>query len=418
MLLAVAILATLALVNYLVGGKRFLYPPVVFCSIWAIDLTLLWLAGDFFFPVSVKTLAILVCGCTAFSLGGYLAGLLPLRLKPHTVAPSFNKSISWLLFAVALSGPFIYRWISSIATEGSNFLMSAYMAMVSVYEEGEQSIILGNMLTLASIVAMLAVYERVGHGKRAFFACLLAGILLTLTGGRGAFVTMVLSLIAIEWIRSGKLKAKLIVPVFAVLLIFVSALAILIGKGDASQDKSIADNATPVFQGLVTYAAGGIPAFSQVVEHPNIIAHNWQADRPILLMLEHLGFHPDIKPLHAQFLYVGPNALPQNVYTMYFAYIDFGWPLAMCFVCFFGFALTRIYRHALAGRKIATLLYGFFFAAMLLSSFSDSLFFMGLNFYSKLFLVSWCVYCLPVRYAQFRAFIHNSVEADLKPLSP
>lgn len=418
MLFAIVIISVLALANYLYfGEKLLLYPPVVFCAVWAAYLFLLLVSGEFFFPVSSKTLAIFVGGCICFSLGGAVAQLLPQQTSAERIAPHFNKSINVLVFVVLLGAPFVYSWISSMAGAfaGSNFFMSAYMATTQAYEEGGQPIVIGNTIFLAAIVAMLAMYERVGHGKRALSAFLLALLLLALTGGRGMLVILMFGVIAIEWMRSGRLNAKIIVPTVALLLILVSALAVLVHKGDATENQSVGENLKPITQGLVMYAAGGIPAFSQVVERPNIIPHNWQIERPVLLILNHCGFHIDAGPLRSEFLTIGPDQLMTNVYTMYFAYMDYGWALAMLFTALSGFGITRIYRRARSGRRIATLMYGYFFAAMLLSSFSDFFFMMGLNFFSKLFIVSWCVYSLPVWYARFRIFVRRSIASDLAP---
>ena len=46
------------------------------------------------------------------------------------------------------------------------------------------------------------------------------------------------------------------------LLLFVSLLAIVIGKGEATPAAGIAGNIVPVARSLVVYAAGGIPAFA------------------------------------------------------------------------------------------------------------------------------------------------------------
>jgi len=414
LLLTVLILSLLAVVNYRIGNRKLLYPPVVFCSIWAADLVLVLLAGEFFYAISAKTLAILTLGCLCFSFGSLIACLLPLA-NPHETRNlnASNRIINCLLFLMFCSLPLVYHWISSIAESfsASNFFLSAYRALNAAYEYGEQSIIVGNLITLAPTVAMICICERVEHGKRALFSYFLAFGITAMTGGRGAMVTMILGLISIEWMRTRKLSLKIIAPALTALLIGVCALAILVHKGEATEEMSISENIKPVAEGLVTYAAGGIPAFSQVVEQPAVIAHNWQIYNPALLILNHLGAHFDVPGTHAEFLAIGPNGSTTNVYTIYFAYIDFGWPVVMLFICGIGFVVGIVYMHALSGHKIATVLYSYLFTSMLLSPFAD-FFFMGLNYSSKLIAVSWIVYALPVRWLHFRALCSRSIVSN------
>lgn len=420
LLLTILILSLLTAVNYRIGSKELLYPPVVFCATWTAALILVLMAGNFFYSVSEKTLSILIFGCICFSLGSFVACFLRQRqrLEIYNLDAS-NKIINCLLFFMLCSLPLVYAWISSIAESfsASNFFLSAYRALNAAYEYGEQSIIIGNLITLAPTVAMICVCERIKHGKRALFAYVLAFGITAMTGGRGAMVTMILGLISIEWMRTRKLSLKIIVPALAVLLIGVGALAILVHKGDATEEASISENIKPVAEGLVTYAAGGIPAFSQVVEQPAIIAHNWQIYNPVLLILNHLGAHFEVPGTHAEFLTIGPNNSTTNVYTIYFAYIDFGWPVAMLFICGIGFAVGLVYRYALSDRKIAIILYSYLFTSMLLSPFAD-FFFMGLNYSSKLIAVSWIVYALPVRWLRFCSLCSGSIASKslAKPL--
>jgi oligosaccharide repeat unit polymerase len=183
-------------------------------------------------------------------------------------------------------------------------------------------------------------------------------------------------------------------------------------NGDTRADASVGDNLVPVVHAFVDYAAGGLSAFSQVVEHPNVISHNWQIYNPALLILNHLGAHFEVPGANAEFISIGPEGLTTNVYTIYFAYIDFGWFVAMLFLCGIGFVVSWVYLRAMAGSKILTVLYTYFFAAIVLSTFSDY-FFMGLNFSAKLVAVSWIVYGLPFRWSQFRELCARGAGVDV-----
>jgi|GEM_PF-1590095 len=419
LLLATFILALMAAVNYQIGTKRILYPPVVFCLVWAIDLSLIAASGDFFYPVSPKTLSILASGCLCFSVGSYIALALNVRKRDERFdPPASNKIANWLVVLMLCSVPLVYRWVSSIAQafSGPNFFMSAYMAVNAAYEEGDQSIVMGNLITFAPTIGLICFYERDKHKKRALFALILALGITAMTGGRAAMVTIVLGVIALDWIRTYKFNLKLIVPAMGILFIGVCALAILVHKGDATEEAPISENVKPVLQGLITYAAGGIPAFSQVVEQPSIIPHNWQIYYPAARFLNHFGARFDVPSAHAEFVTIGPENLQTNIYTLYFAYIDFGWAIAMLFLGLIGFIVARVYMCALAGGNIAAILYSYLFASMILSPFAD-FFFMGVNYIFKLLIIAWIVYALPRRWAQFKDLCVNSIQKGLREKS-
>jgi oligosaccharide repeat unit polymerase len=386
--------------------------------VWTFVLALVSVSGDFFYKVSAATLAILVCGCAAFSIGSAIAQYV---WQPQS-APSYdlrvsNRTITWTLFAVACGAPFAYKWILGAASElaGSNFFLQAYSVMNRTLEEDELPRIVGNVISFASITALLCFRERVDHAKRALFALILALSLLAMTGGRSGIVIMILAVVAIDWLRAGRPSFKMIGGLCAVLLILVTALAIFVRKGEASENASLSENVTPVVQGLALYAAGGVPAFSQVVESPNIIPHNWHTYTPLLRTLNQFGLRTEIPPQSSEFLSIGPSGLTGNVYTAYFAYkSDFGLVGALLLLVFLGFATTRVYQHALIGGRIATIAYGYLFAAMILSPFSDY-FFMTLSSSLRLVAFSWIVYSLPIRWREFWVLCpHPDLELECK----
>jgi oligosaccharide repeat unit polymerase len=401
LLLSILSLSLLSLANYVIA-RRILYPPVIFCAAWAADLALVWLSGSFFYPVSDKTLVVFQIGCWSFSVGAALALFLPRTFKtPRYDFQASNRIINLLLLTVILSLPFIYRWLASIAAGyHSNLLIGAYLAMSEGIGKLKDATLYGNLMMLSSLVPLLCICERENRGKRALLAFFVACLIQVISGVRSAFVAMTLTMIGIDWMRTGKLKTKLVLPVAAFLLVFVSFLAVVLGKFDASRDVSVGENVLPVVRGLVAYAAGPIPAFSQVVEHPNIVPHDLQPTYYFGPWINRLGGHVEAQP-NAQFITIGPDNLLQNVYTMYFVYIDYRYVRMMAFLAAFGFVVTLIYRRACAGHRIALLLYGYFFAGMLLSPYSDY-FLMGLPFSIKLFTVGWVVFSLPVMWRRVR----------------
>ena len=400
-LLATTVLTLMAVVNYLVGDRRLLFPPVVFCTVWAADLLLVWLAGDFFFPLSDKTLEIFCCGGLFFSLGSALSFVYPRQrsTKPSSVPSSLLINV--LLAGLLISLPYAYNWVMTLTSglTAPTLLMAARIAMLDADAAGDSSILFGGVITLSLIVAMIAFAEN-GKGKvRSIIAIALAIALNLLTGGRSGAVILILALICIDWLKNGRMRWK---PLLALSIMFVlvfGAMAILIQKGEAQADAPLLENIRPVVEGFVLYAGGGAVGFDQVVRQPNIIPHNWQISKFFLETANKIGFRYEPPSQHSEFLNVGPH-VSGNVYTMYFAYIDLGYVGMVLTIALLGLVVTLVYQSALSGSKISVIMYAVFFSALILSPFSEN-FFMGLNFSIKIYAVSWLVYNFPARREQF-----------------
>src|SRR5713226_2146570 len=117
LLVTILIFGLLAFLNYRIGGKALLYPPVVFCGVWGLDLLLLWACGDYFYRLMPETLLIFVIGAAMFTLGSYAGSLYPLRADspPPPVHDSVNRVITVLVWTVIIAAPFYFRWIFGLA---------------------------------------------------------------------------------------------------------------------------------------------------------------------------------------------------------------------------------------------------------------------------------------------------------------
>jgi len=396
-LVAIAILSLMGFANYWLG-RQFLYPPAVFCTVWAAELVLVRLAGNFFYPMTDETLAIFCLGAFAVSIGGGIALLIPIgAVNEQPMGKYSDRILNLLLLVVVCSAPFVVMWIADLASnfESPTFLISASRAILEADESKDPSwTLFGNFTTLAQMVAIVAYLQR-GEGKTRAFLAIATALLLTIAGaGRSGIVMLMLSFVCLSSIRTRGIPWKFLIGMFLLLVILAGAMAIAIEKGEARSDAPLAENLVPVFEGFVLYAAGGLVAFDRVVRQPNVVPHNWQITTPVLLVANKLGAHFDVPSLRNEFVDVGPQDLVQNVYTMYFAYFDLGSAGMMLAIAFVGFVVTIFYRLAIAGSKLSMIMYSYFFGALLLSPYSD-LFFMGLNFSAKLFIVAWVVYRLP-----------------------
>jgi hypothetical protein len=414
LLLATLIMLILAALNFRLG-RRLFYPPVVFCLVWAFDLVLIALAGDFFFPLSEKTLAIITFACLAFSMGSALAFFMPSRQTrvPYILKAS-NKILNWLLVATVIGLPIFYHWVVELTGgTGITDVVAVRAAMVALGNGGEiESSLYENIATFTLAIATVACLE---DGRKRKVLALLVGVFITLlSGSRYAIATLMLSAFFLDWLRQGKLRWRLIIPGVAAFVIFFGIMAVYLGHGETSTKESLADNTVPVIQLVGLYASGPLVAYDRVVREPGIIPHSWQVDRALLLALNKFGFHFKVPTIFAEYVAVGKSDIEQNAYTMYFAYYDWGIGGTLLLTAMVGFSSTWLFRRSLVGHRIAAVLCAYFIAECILGVFNEN-FFLGLNYIVKLAAVLWVVYSLPVMWRKFLRFCSEVVASSPPP---
>src|SRR5262249_23039231 len=154
-LLVILILCLLANLNYRLGGRSFLYPPVIFCVIWAVNLLQIWILGDFFYPLSTPTLFVVVVCAFTLSAGSWLA-LIPAQAPAgERLRADSNRLLNLLFWTVILSVPFYVRWMVGLVREygSSTFLGSARGATTEEANQGLAYSFFFNLVTLSLIVA-------------------------------------------------------------------------------------------------------------------------------------------------------------------------------------------------------------------------------------------------------------------------
>ena len=417
-MLIAAILALLLLtvLNYRIGSKAALYPPVVFCFVWAADLALIWVCGDFFYPLSPPTLAIFVCGCFFFSLGSWLALLWPMKMPrvPSELSNTANRILTMAVIAIVLAIPLALRWLMSIsADKGTNFFGAVY-SVLSVEENQTDfaaSVFL-NLSTFSNIIALIAFYERSRSKWRAVTAVFAALCLNVMGGGRTGFTTLILALMGIDWLKNRRIRWKLIIALALLLVLLSSTIVYFVQKGGVRTEASFQENLGPIIQTFASYGAGGVVAFDRVIRQPNIVEHNWQVDRVLLQTLDKFGTHFRVPPITADFVTIGPHQQMQNVYTLYFAYLDLGYPGMMLTLLIVAFCLTLLYRRAIGGGRMAVLFYGFFFGGLMLSIYFEPFFFPW-NFLFKYWVFAALIYQLPVAWARLNKALARAVAREV-----
>ena len=412
LLLTILVLCLLTAINYQFGGRAVLHPAVVFSAVWAIALSLLAASGDMFYPMLPETLAIFLFGAFAFSAGCWIA-MLPVA-SPYLPSPvlrsSSNRIIWGLLVVVAIGAPFYYRWLSGlIAGSGKEgpFLMLVRMSTVELMGKSSAFTIFGTLADLSRIVAMMAFWESERHPKRSVFAIVIALFMSGVTGQKSGPFLLVVALICIDWLKRRRVRWKLIGVMFLIMLATATAVEFYVHVGGGS----FSDNIGAVFRLFVLYGSGGLVGFDQVIRQPHIVPQFNPVHVIWLRIIRKFGANVDI-PEVADFISIGPNSLQDNVYTMYWSYLDIGYAGMMAVTAATGFIVTFVYRRALGKGPLWVFLYASLLYAVAFSIFTE-FFVSTIYFLFKVCAVSWLVYSLPVKWAQFRRFTEESVEADL-----
>jgi len=414
--LTILILTLLAWVNYRAMGKTLFSPAVVFCVVWASALLLAKEVGDFFYPFSPQTLFLFMCGAVAFSLGSWAAACFPAQTRraDPPLSKTSSRVLTLLVLVIAAATPLCYLWLREFTSgEGPNYLSAVYTVLsVESNQLDKRVSIFLNLSSFSNIVAMIAFYERKQNSKRSVIAIVFSLALNILGGGRTGFTSLILALIGIDAIQNRRLRWKPLLAAFLAFFILSGVFVIYVQKGEARADASLQQNAVPILQMFVAYASGGLVAFDRVVREPGIVKHNWHINRFFLLTLNRFGAHSEVPELKADFVAIGPHLLQINVYTFYFAYMDFGYFGMMLIVLVLGFIITLCYMKAISGSRIAVLMYGLFFGGVVLSIYFEP-FFMPIISLLKPFVVFWLLFRFPAMWVKFSQLAKRSVDAQL-----
>jgi oligosaccharide repeat unit polymerase len=377
---------------------------------------MVWMAGDFFYPLSNKTLATFLFGGVALSAGS----MLPLlwsspatAICDRKLSPGSNRLLNISFVIVVCALPFTLLWLRSVTAQSStNFLVAAYIRL------GEDSVkeqlgykFFANIVNLAAFVSMIAFFENQGARWRSRLAVSVALVLYILTGGRIGFTTFLLTLIWLDWFRGRQIRWKMLFATASVCLVLLSAVAVVIGKGGAKSEQSVGQNLKPVAEGLLAYSAGGMVSFDRVVREPGIVPSAWPFYIFFSRTAKRMGADIEL-PGPADYITVGPASLQLNVYSIYWSYIDIGYGGMIAAMFMLGLLASLIYKGALNGGPICRYIYGGVFAGLLLSVYSE---FLVIPLYQVLKEIAmvWAIYSFPSAWRHVSAVARTSVTAAI-----
>jgi hypothetical protein len=378
------------------------YPPVLFCGVWGVALVWLWLSGDRYLPLSDTTMVIYVAGALSFTVGGAVGWL---GGRPEQAGPIYEpQAADWLIpamtAAVLLVSPLYVARVAAVVGTVSPVEFLFYLRVRTLDSGLDEGIgIVGNAVPLAMMCAMTSVALPpqwwFGRACRVLLV-LLAILLAVLTGGRGAPLTLILSLWAISAVRAQFIPVRTAVLGLAGVMVVFAVMGVFVRKGTARPDMPLSSNILAVGENLQDYVLGGIVAFDLIVDDPRRIPDNGGYLRTLRATANHFGGRYDVPSQHLQFVSIG-DGRDTNVFTVYHAYYpDEGLVGSLALILLFGVAASVVHRYATRGGLAPTLFHGVFAASVLLTTFNEP-FYTNINFLLKLAVFSVVVSAIVAR---------------------
>jgi oligosaccharide repeat unit polymerase len=388
-------------------GRSLLFPPACLSVVWTLTLLAIWFSGDLYYPLTTKADEIVLAGVLAFSLGGLCAVVAPLfnGRSLSTVSPLRRIQIDrWLtaagLFFLLNIPPFYlyFKQLSATIAPRESLWRQIRIAANKANISGQTNIpVEAFILPFLTIVALIAVYEYADTGKRilrTLLLVLLAGGYQLLNGARSEVLLLLVSSVVLLWLRRGAAPKKLLATMALVFLLVFAAGQISMGKYGAAAEASLADNLPPVAEGFGTYWLGGIIAFDQNRQNPEL-RYGWDLGKFAKRILNRFGAHYSERDRNLEYTKISPTQIT-NVYTAFLPYyMDHGgMPGAAGLMFLMGFLSTYVYRSAIHGSCWAVFTLGAFVYATIMTVFSEE-YFAQVMFWVKAGGVSTLVYFTP-----------------------
>ncbi len=388
-------------------GRSVLFPPASLAVVWTITLLGIWLCGDLYFPLTPKAEEIVLVGVLTFSLGGLCAVTVPAR-EGHTLsAVTARRRMQidrWLSFAgvlFVLNIPLFYLYfkeLSATVSPRESGWRQARIAINKANISGHTTLPLESfLLPFLSIVALIAVYEYADTGRhtvRTLLLLLLAGSFQLLNGARSEVLLLLVSSIVILWLRRGGAPTRLLATMALLFLLVFSVGQISMNKYGASSAASLTENLPHVAEGLTTYWLGGIIAFDQNRQNPEL-RYGWDLGKFAKRIANRMGAHYSEHDRNLEYTKISPRQIT-NVYTAFLPYyMDHGGMRGVIVLMFLvGFLSAYVYRCALRGNCWAVFTVGAFVYATVMTIFSEE-YFAQIMFWIKAGVLSTLVYFAP-----------------------
>jgi oligosaccharide repeat unit polymerase len=404
--LTVGLLALWSLVMYRYG-RSVLFPPAALAIVWTMTLFAIWVCGDTYFPLTITANTIVLAGVFAFSLGGICAVVVPVWSLGPLAAVGAKRRMQvdrWLtatgIFAV-LNVPFSYLYFKQLSgtiapreSQWRQIRIASSKANIS----GQTALPIESLiLPFLSIAALIAVYEYADRGRRGLRTLLLvsiAGGYQLLNGARSEVLLLFLSSVVILWLKRGAAPVRLLAIIGLTFLLVFSVGQISMGKYGADAGASLSENLPHVAAGFGTYWLGGIIAFDQNRQNPEL-KYGWDLGKFAKRTLNRFGATYSERDRNLEYTKISPTQIT-NVYTVFLPYyMDHGgMPGVIGLMFLVGFLSAYVYRCAIHGNCWAVFTLGAFVYATVMTIFSEE-YFAQIMFWIKAVGVSTLVYFAP-----------------------
>lgn len=397
MTIAVGIMLGLLAAAHSLRCRSPLYPPVLFPAVWSFLLFGLAMSGDFFYPLSGKGAIVFLVGAISFCIGG-----LPVKVRKIPTFASATRPTSRArkarvtsaidigIVVLAVMLPFYWHFLQA---QSALSLDPEFWRGIR-RQTGETGLgLYAYLLVLGTVLSMIAVLHADGSRRMRFRITGVVGLTLIyslLTVSRLSALTLITGLIAVLYIRFGKVRWSYVGVALLVSLVIFAIPAVVLQKGGKA-GASVSENAAGVFNSLRVYTFGGLVAFDQSKDQPESIFPAWYSLRFFLALGHFIGINVEVPEIVSPFT---PTPMLQNVYTVYGSYFaNFGWFGLVIVMGLIGQIMTLLF--SLAHRHPeAVILYGVGFSAICISGFADG-FIIPLSYWIQTALITLVVFRRP-----------------------
>ena len=416
--IAFGILLFLTVLNYR-AQRSVLYPPFIFCVMWALDLGVYCLGLIQVDAVHGNTLAIVLAGAAAFSIGGWLAGLTPvelLRIHQFPVRPqNFPRLLRNALTVILLCAlPVMAYQVFQLSKGGSGvgILMRARQAQVQAAENGEpvHSLVLDYFVMVASMTSLLFATEK--KDRQFWMVTAIAFLGCILSTGRTSLLLLIAGLCALRLLetRQESLVRALRLLRWPAVLFVVFYVALIFTNKNTKGMPGGASGIAIYF--VLSYIVGPLAAFDAVVQTPVLYApastHTFEFLMKIAAALHLTDYSPP--PKLDAFVMV---PFPTNVYTVFkFYFLDVGTGGILVVFLLFGIVHTLLYLKARQGGRLSRYLFAFSVYSVLMVTFDDAYYTTGI--FLRAFIFGFLYFLLGSLRVSFFATDHPERTAALR----
>jgi len=382
--LVLLFLFALAIFNYSVQ-RSVLFPPFVFCAMWLLDLTVIRSGFIEVDPLHDNTLAIVAAGAASFSMGGWIASLVPRKLlRIHSCSPRSQEAHAslrnLLMILVLCCLPVMFYLILQLSRSvggGFNLLAQARLALVNASQTGDstQSYVLAYLTLFTSFTSLLFATEQ---KDRQFWAVTVVALsACILSTGRTNLLLLISGLSAIRLLQT---KQESLFDALRLLrwplILFVGLYLGLIFTNKNTEGMTGGVVGIAMYF-LLGYIVGPLAAFDRIVQHPTdftAAAGNFFEYPLKLAAFLHLTDHPPL-PVQSYFVFV---PFPANVYTIFKLYfLELGITGTMAILFLIGLFHSLLYIKARQGGKFSVYLFAFSVYSILMVIFDEAAYTLG-----------------------------------------